>query len=61
MGLRTYVMGTRAWVVPAIKVTVEAVALWIIEPASRLAVLARGHRIAGEQKGCPGAVVCLEP
>ena len=39
----------------------EAVPLGIIELAPRLAVLARGHRLAGEQTGRPGAVVRLEP
>ena len=34
--------------------------LGIIEPASRFAVLARGHRLASEQIGCPGAVVRLQ-
>src|SRR5580704_4589382 len=61
MDLRAYVAGTGARVVPAIEVAMEAVPLRIIKLVPRLAVLARGHWLAGEQAGRPGAVVGLEP
>ena len=60
MDLRTEVAGAHARIVPAIEQAVEAVPLGIIEPAPRLAVLARGRRLAGKQTGRPGAVMRLQ-
>ena len=61
MDLRSKVTGAYARVVSTIELAMEAVPLGIVELATRLAVVARGSQVAGEQTGRPGAVVRLEP
>ena len=52
--------GAHAGIVPAIKETMRAVPVGIIEPAPRLAVPACGRRVAGKQASCPGTVMRLQ-
>ena len=54
------IAGADAGIVATIKQAMGAVPLGIIELAPRLAVRARGGRLAGERTGRPGAMVRLQ-